>query len=222
MGGDSFLAEIRLVMGIVDAKDPFTAGHSERVGAMARDLAMKMGLPMQAVEDIHMAGLLHDVGKLAIPDAILFKPGRLAASELEIIRRHPTLGEKLMSPISLPNYVMQGITQHHERLDGKGYPYAISNGEIGLAGRILKVVDVYDALRSKRQYKEPFSRDKAFRILAEGVGTEFDPRVVGVFLEHPFAEPPNWFCPSGASYKRGHTSLIRRILRLEPREDIAE
>ena len=183
-----FLGVIRLIMRAVDAKDPFTAGHSERVAQLSRELAERMGLPKAEIEDIYLSGLLHDVGKLGIPDAVLCKPGRLTDEEMDVMRGHPTLGEGLLGEITLPEMVMKGIVEHHERLDGKGYPHGLPAESLSLTGRILKVADVYDALVSKRQYKDPFPLEKAYGILSSGMGTEFDADIVAMVLEKPFSE----------------------------------
>lgn len=173
-----FIGVIRFIMGAVDAKDPTTAGHSERVAVLARRLAERLGLPRREVDEIYLSGLLHDVGKIGIPDKILNSPGRLTDEEMEVMRRHPSLGSELMSRIKLPDAVLQGIVEHHERMDGLGYPLGKEGDVVSLAGRILKVADVFDALSSKRQYKEALKQDVVLQILNAGSGSEFDPELV--------------------------------------------
>lgn len=187
-----FFNVIQAMVGAIDAKDALTAGHSERVARLGRQLATKMGLPPHVVEDVYIAGILHDVGKIGIPDAVLNKPGRLSYDEMHIMSGHPLIGAVLMEPIGLPESVLMGILEHHERPDGMGYPNRIKGEEGNLVGKILKVVDVFDALTSKRQYKEPWSEREAYQFLEKGSGTEFDLSIVQTLLDQPFEEerPP--------------------------------
>lgn len=183
-----FLGVIRLIMRAVDAKDPTTAGHSERVAMLARELAKKMGLSPPEVDDIYLGGLLHDVGKIGIPDNILNFPGRLSDEDMEVMRKHPRLGAEMMGSIKLPESVLRGILEHHERLDGAGYPHGHRDERLSVAGKILKVADVFDALRSKRQYKEPMCAEKVYAILSQGAGTEFDAAAIARIMEEPFTD----------------------------------
>lgn len=178
-----FLGVIRLIMGAVDAKDPTTAGHSERVAGMARELAEWLGMSRKEVEEVYLSGLLHDVGKIGIPDSVLSKPGRLDDDEMEIMRRHPSLGAELMRRIKLPDAVLAGILEHHERPDGNGYPNHVYGKRLNRVGAILKVADVFDALLSKRQYKDAMPMEKVLEKITEGSGSEFDPEIVAVFLK---------------------------------------
>ena len=183
-----FLGVIRMIMGAIDAKDPTTAGHSERVAVLGRTLAEKLGVSPREVEEVYLGGLLHDVGKIGIPEHILNKPGRLTDDEMAVMRRHPGLGAELMRQIKLPDIVIQGIVEHHERPDGRGYPHGVAGDALSRAGQILKVADVYDALSSKRQYKEPMSADVVYRILTEGSGSDFAPDIIALLLANPFTD----------------------------------
>lgn len=183
-----FLGVIRLIMSAVDAKDPTTAGHSERVAILARELPVKLELPQKEIEDIYLSGLLHDVGKIGIPDRILNFPGRLSDEDRDIIYKHPTLGLEIMHRIKLPEVVTSGILEHHERMDGRGYPSGVEGGGLSLAGRILKVADVFDALRSKRQYKDALPLNVVYDILRAGAGDEFDPLLISLVLNQPFTD----------------------------------
>jgi putative nucleotidyltransferase with HDIG domain len=176
------------MVGAIDAKDSFTAGHSERVASLAGELASKMGLSPKEIEEVHIAGILHDVGKIAIPDVILNKSERLTDDEMFVMRSHPLVGAVLMEPISLPEEIMRGILEHHERPDGKGYPNGTSGEDRSLTGQILKVADVFDALTSRRQYKEPWTAQKAYEVLLAGRGTEFDEVIVDALTKSPFKE----------------------------------
>ena len=178
-----FLGVIRLIMSAVDAKDPTTAGHSERVAGLARELAEKLGLPPEEVDDIYLSWLLHDVGKIGIPDHILNKPGRLTEEEMAAMRRHPSLGAEMMRKINLSETVIRGIIEHHERLDGRGYPHGLAENSVSRVGRILKIVDVYDALISRRQYKEALGPEEVYKILKEGAGSDFDEELTALLLD---------------------------------------
>jgi putative nucleotidyltransferase with HDIG domain len=179
---DLFYGLIDVIIGAVDAKDPTTAGHSRRVANLSRELAQAVGLPEKELDDIHLGGLLHDVGKIGIPDYILNKPGKLEPHEMAIMQNHPGIGEELMSKIKLPDIIMKAIVEHHERLDGLGYPKGLKDSQLSLAGRILKIADVYDALSSKRQYKEQMSDESVREILLAGVGADFDEKLTLLFL----------------------------------------
>jgi putative nucleotidyltransferase with HDIG domain len=184
-----FTGLIKMIIGAMDAKDPTTAGHSNRVAELSKELAHNFGLTPEDVDNIYLGGLLHDVGKLGIPDVILNKPGRLDDQEMDVIRKHPVIGGELMQKVKLPPIIMQSIFEHHERIDGAGYPNKLHGLHLSLAGRILKIADVFDALISKRQYKEPLPVEKVYGIIKEGMGTEFDPELVKLLLEKPFCGP---------------------------------
>ncbi|MDR1873213.1 MAG: CHASE2 domain-containing protein [Deltaproteobacteria bacterium] len=178
-----FYGLIDVIIGAVDAKDPTTAGHSRRVADLSKELAEAVGVSDKELDDIHLGGLLHDVGKIGIPDYILNKPGKLDASEMAIMRSHPGIGEELMSRIKLPEAIMKAIVEHHERLDGRGYPKGLKDHQLSLPGRILKIADVYDALSSKRQYKEQMSNENVREILIAGIGTDFDESLMKTFMQ---------------------------------------
>lgn len=179
-----FLGTIKAMAGAIDAKDPITAGHSERVADIAERIAVWLGLSPQEVENVSFAATIHDIGKIGVPDAILNKPGRLDEEEFRQMQAHPIVGALVMEPVELHASILNGILEHHERIDGKGYPGNVSGEDISLCGRIIKVADVYDALVSKRQYKEPWPEEKVFDYMWEQRGREFDARVVEVFLEN--------------------------------------
>ncbi len=203
-----FLDVIRLIMGAVDAKDPTTAGHSERVAELARGLARDIGLPQKEVDEVYFAGLLHDVGKIGIPDRILNYPERLSREDMTVMQQHPDIGAAIMGRIELPAAVRSGISEHHERLDGKGYPHHLQSGQLSMAGRIIKIADVYDALMSKRQYKESLPKETVYEALTQGSGKEFDADLLGVFLRRYFPDyPPGG--GSGAGKVRNPTSFPR-------------
>jgi HD-GYP domain-containing protein (c-di-GMP phosphodiesterase class II) len=175
---------IEAIMMAVEAKDPTTSEHSRRVANLSKQLAQWIKLPPQEIEDIYFSAIIHDIGKLGISDNILKKNSRLTEEEIAEMHRHPSIGEDIMRPVELPDYIISGITQHHERHDGKGYPSGIRGERMTMAGKIIKVADVFDALANRRQYKEAWAPEQVRDFLQERRGTEFDPQIVDVFLKH--------------------------------------
>jgi putative two-component system response regulator len=165
-------------------RDDDTQQHAERIGLLAAMVGAELGLSAGRVDDLRRAAPLHDVGKLAVPDAILLKPGRLDAAEFAIMRRHTTAGARILAGSSSPvlRLAEQIAMTHHERWDGGGYPRGLSGDSIPLAGRIVAVVDVFDALTHERPYKDAWPVERAIAEIATGAGTQFDPRVVEAFL----------------------------------------
>ncbi|MDR7596221.1 MAG: PAS domain S-box protein [Armatimonadota bacterium] len=166
----------------LDLRDRETEGHTQRVADLTVRLARAMGVPESAIVHVRRGALLHDVGKLGIPDAILLKPGPLTEEEWDIMRRHPEYAYRWLSSIEFLRPALDIPYCHHERWDGKGYPRGLRGEEIPLAARIFAVVDVFDALTSDRPYRKAWSREEALRYIREQAGSQFDPRVVEVFL----------------------------------------
>ncbi len=166
----------------LEARDPLTKGHSSRVAECSRAIAREMGCSDDTVEKIYQTAMLHDVGKIGIPDSILKKKGRLTPEEYESIKEHTTIGANILGAISSIGYLEDGARYHHERYDGKGYPRGLSGEEIPLVGRIIAVADVYDALVSRRHYKKRMKLETAREEIRRGAGTQFDPGIVSVFL----------------------------------------
>lgn len=170
-------------------RDDRTGRHTQRVGRSAREIAFLMGLPDDEVEQIGLAAPLHDVGKIALSDAILLKPGPLTADERTTMQRHTLTGAEMLrgSGSHLLRTAEQVALSHHERWDGAGYPYGVVGERIPLAGRVVAVADVFDALTHERPYKEAWSIDRAVSTILEHRGRRFDPQVVDAFatLEHP-------------------------------------
>jgi len=164
----------------VDANSRWTRGHSERVTQYAVGIAKVMGLAEADCQSLHQAGLLHDLGKVAVPAEILNKPGALTEAEFEVIRKHPVEAARIIEPIQVFGEILPIVRQHHERWDGSGYPDGLRETEIHLGARILAVSDVYDALYSERPYRSGWSQDKVLRYLQEQAGKSFDPEVVKV------------------------------------------
>ena len=169
--------------GAIDAKDPYTKGHSTSVSRYAEALARAVNLPEAEVERIKIGALLHDVGKIGIPESVLKKPGKLDDEEWEIMKQHPTIGaEKVLAPNEALRDLIPIVKYHHERLDGKGYPEQLKGNEIPLAARIVSVADAYHALVSDRPYRKGMPIEKACAILKEGAGIQWDSDLVRQFI----------------------------------------
>ena len=167
----------------IDAKDKYTQGHSDRVAEYSRLIAERMNLPADQCQNIYYAGLLHDIGKCYVPDEILKKDSGLTDEEYEIIKTHTTKGAQMLNKLtSIPN-IADGAHYHHERYDGTGYPNNLRGQDIPLMARIICVADSFDTMNSTRYYKEKMDRPEILKELKKGSGTQFDPRVVEVFIK---------------------------------------
>ena len=167
----------------VDAKSPWTAGHSARVMRIALSIGRHMQLGRERIDRLEQAALLHDIGKIGISARILDKPGRLNDDEYATIRQHPAIGDTILSPIEAFKPIIPTVRQHHERWDGRGYPDGLAGDDIVLEARILAVADVYDAMTSDRPYRQGMPLSRAMQIIREEAGHQFDPAVVNIFLE---------------------------------------
>ncbi len=167
----------------IDAKDTYTNGHSGRVAQYARLIAGRYGYPSGRQDEIYMIGLLHDVGKIGVPDAVISKPGMLTEEEFSQIRSHPVMGERILKQIKEMPQLAVGARWHHERYDGSGYPDGLSGAEIPEEARIVAVADAYDAMTSRRSYRDVLSQEKVVSELQEGRGGQFDPEFADVMLE---------------------------------------
>jgi putative nucleotidyltransferase with HDIG domain len=164
----------------LEAKDQYTRGHSARVAALAHPLALGMGMTHAAAETIAQAALLHDLGKIGVPETVLRKPGPLDPDELELMRRHPVTGAQIVAPLEFFDEGAIIVRHHHERVDGSGYPDGLTGESIPLGARIVAVADVYDALTSGRPYRAGLQHTEAMRIVREQGGRTLDVRVVGL------------------------------------------
>jgi putative nucleotidyltransferase with HDIG domain len=173
---------IHAVSLVVESRDPYTAGHQRRVAELARSIAKEMKLTEWQVMGIHIAGLLHDVGKVAVPSEILSKPGKISQYEYSIIKNHPQVGYEILQKIDFPWPVTQAILQHHERMDGSGYPGGLTGDDIIIEARILGVSDVVEAMSSHRPYRPALGLDSALEEIAKGRGILYDPQVVDACL----------------------------------------
>ena len=172
-----------LVAAIDAEEDSFTFQHSTNVSQYAVLLAQKLGLPGDDIQTVKVAGLLHDIGKIGIPESILKKAGKLTNEEYEIMKSHVQKSIEMIHYLPNMNYVIPAVVSHHERYDGKGYPRGLKGEEIPLLGRILAVCDSFDAMISKRAYKEALSVEYAMGELEKNKGTQFDPEAADAFIE---------------------------------------
>ncbi len=177
-----FLGTLQALVAAIDAKDPYTRGHSQRVALLSRDLAAALGMPEEFVKRIHLAGLVHDVGKIGVPESVLCKPGKLNNEEAGRIRQHPQIGYRILKDIPQIRELLPAVLCHHEAWDGTGYPAGISGEEIPLIARIVSVADSFDAMSSSRTYRSALPREKVFAELERCAGTQFDPALVPTFL----------------------------------------
>ncbi len=165
----------------IEAKHPLTDGHSKRLAEYAVQLGESLGLREEELRDLRLASLLHDIGKMAVPDRVLLKPGPLDAVETEMVRQHPVIGENICAPLKSLRHILPVIRHHHERMDGSGYPDGLCRDEIPLKARILQIADIYDALITDRPYRPRHTVARALEILAQGSGSQWDPRLVAAF-----------------------------------------
>ncbi|MGN0347754.1 MAG: HD-GYP domain-containing protein [Lachnospiraceae bacterium] len=166
----------------VDVNDPYTAGHSRRVAKYSRMLAEQLDYSEKELEEIYCAGLIHDVGKLGIDNQIINKDGKLSDEEYEEIKKHPLMGYEILKNISIRGNFAYGAKWHHERMDGRGYPDGISGDEIPLIARIIAVADAYDAMTSRRAYRDIMSQEKVREQIEQGMGSQFDEKIAGIML----------------------------------------
>jgi putative nucleotidyltransferase with HDIG domain len=183
------LATIGALSRSMEAKDYYTGGHTERVSAIASALASQLGLQGEELDAIEVGALLHDIGKIGIPEAILHKPGSLSEEEWLRVRKHPLTSDYILSEIDLHPFVRQIARSSHERIDGNGYPDGLAGDEIPLAARIVLVADAFDALTSRRPYRAALDPDAALAEIREHTGTQFCPGVVAA-LEYLWAQDP--------------------------------
>jgi putative two-component system response regulator len=166
----------------IEGKDPYTHGHCERLADYSARLGQQLGLAEDQITALRRAGIVHDVGKIAVPDAILLKPGRLTPDEWTIIREHSAVGERICAPLKSFRFVLPIIRHHHEKLDGSGYPDGLRGDAIPIAARVLQIVDVYDALTTDRPYKKAFSITDALQTMKEEVSQGWwDPHIFDQF-----------------------------------------
>ena len=202
------LNTVKAFTSAVDARDPYTLGHSVRVGRLAAMLAQQMGLPEELQDEIELGGYLHDIGKIGVSDAVLLKPGPLTTEERVGIDLHPMVGCHILESLDLSDEILEFVRSHHERLDGSGYPGGLRGKDLPLVARIAAVADVYDAMTSERPYKVALEPEAALAGLKSQAGRLLDTHVVAA-LE---AILPEW-------ERQRHSDAALRGLEPVERED---
>jgi putative nucleotidyltransferase with HDIG domain len=180
---ENFLQTVVSLANAMDARDSYTSDHGQRMAKMATLVGKEMNLPEEQIEAIHWAAILHDIGKIGVPDDILNKKGSLTKEEWVIMKEHPTIGAKIVAPVKFLSSVSPLIEAHHEKYDGTGYPYGIAGEDIPIGSRIISVVDAYVAIRDKRIYSDSHTHEEATAELRRCSGTQFDPTVVHIFCK---------------------------------------
>lgn len=179
---EALIEALRSLISTLEEKDSYTHGHSFRVAEYAVLLGEEIGLTELQLREAELSALLHDVGKIGIPDSILLKPGRLTPAEFEIMKSHPVRSGKILEKMSSLAHLIPGIVHHHERFDGLGYPHGLQGDEIPLYARIILIADTYDAMTSTRPYRLALEKNVAFEELTRCSGTQFDPYLVQCFI----------------------------------------
>ncbi|MDJ0790136.1 MAG: response regulator [Myxococcota bacterium] len=180
----AYVQTIRALAEAVDAKDAYTRGHSERVGVYASKMGRELGLPKEVIERVYISGLLHDVGKIGVRDAVITKPDRLTEEEYEEIKEHPEIGARILQPVTFLSDVVSCVRHHHEWFDGceRGYPDRLAGDRIPLPSRIIIVADTVEAMTSDRPYRKGLGLEAVVRELVKYSGSQFDPKCVDVML----------------------------------------
>ncbi len=180
---------ITSLVSAIEAKDKYTLGHSQRVSEYASQLAKKLGLPDEKVNEIKIAGMLHDVGKIGVADDILHKPAKLTKDEYEEIKKHPAIGSWILNTLDLSDTTMNAINYHHERYDGKGYPLGLKGKELSLESQIIALSDAYDAMTSDRPYRKAMSHEEAIDEIKKCANTQFNSELVKIIEKEGFSTP---------------------------------
>lgn len=183
-----FMGTLRSLVSAIDAKDTYTRGHSERVAWLSRELGRVAGLNKKSVERVHLAALVHDVGKIGIPDWVLTKPGRLTDEEFGMIKAHPRIGLQILRDIRQMHDLLPGVLHHHEKYDGSGYPDGLSGEDIPLYARVVALADSFDAMSSDRTYRRALPRSEVMAEIRRCAGKQFDPDLAAVFSDIDFTE----------------------------------
>lgn len=201
---DSYIAVVRMLAETIKVKDPSLRNHSDEVSDFVLTVANRLRLPGEQRERLRFGSLLHDVGKIAISEQILLKPGPLSAEEEHIVQLHPRIGSRLVSEVSSLEPLSEAILHHHERFDGTGYPDGLGGEDIPLEARIISVADAFSAMTADRPYRKAMSVDEACAELDRCAGSDFDPNIVSVFVEEVHRQPPRRFRrPLAAAFSDG-------------------
>jgi putative nucleotidyltransferase with HDIG domain len=178
----AFMDTVRVIANAVEARDPYTAGHTSRVTRIASEIARELQWSREQLENLEIGALLHDIGKIGVPDMILRKPDSLTSDEYVAMQQHPVVGTQMLKGVSILQPALAYILYHHERYDGTGYPFGLSGKEIPIEGRLLTVADTFDAMTSDRPYRQALSHEEALAEIVRHRGTQFDPEIVDALL----------------------------------------
>jgi HD-GYP domain-containing protein (c-di-GMP phosphodiesterase class II) len=196
-----FVGSLKALTSSIDAKDQYTRGHSERVAIISRWLGERIAeqepLDEEEINRLYLAGLLHDIGKIGVDESVLCKNGKLTDEERACIQRHPAIGGGILRGIKQMHDIVPGVLCHHERVDGKGYPKGLRGDEIPLSARIIGLADSFDAMTSKRVYRNAMTIEHALEEIRKGLGTQFDERIGTIFLNSDIGKL--WEIIQGAS-----------------------
>ena len=179
---ENYLKAVQALVAAVEAKDPFTSGHSEMVSRYAAALAREAGLEPGRIDGLRVAGLLHDAGKIGIPEAVLLKTGELTPSEFDVIKEHVVISGRIIEPLGLDPFIVKAVAEHHERLDGSGYPLGLAGEQLSLGGRLMAIVDSFDAMTNERIYRSGLGRDEAVATLKRLAVDQLDRELIELFL----------------------------------------
>jgi len=194
--GGSAGGALSFCLSLIEAKDSFTHGHCARVATVAMRIAERMGFDAADIQLIGASALVHDLGKVGVPDAILNKPGRLTEAEFDVVRRHPEIGQRLIAGFDSLRFAADAVLWHHERWDGAGYPHRARGCETPLAARIICVADSFDAMCSERPYAPAMTSSRAAREVVSCGGAQFDPDIASLFGVH---DPDSWLASESSS-----------------------
>lgn len=178
-----FLGTLVALTSSIDAKDRYTCGHSQRVAHLSQELALASGMSREQADRIRISGLVHDVGKIGVPEAVLCKAGKLTEEEFAAIKKHPEIGHRILRDIPAMDDLLPGVLHHHERYDGKGYPHGLAGENIPQAGRIIAIADTFDAMSSTRSYRSAMPRPTVLAELVRCAGSQLDPALVPLFIK---------------------------------------
>jgi putative nucleotidyltransferase with HDIG domain len=189
---DLYLNTVKSLVKTIEAKDHYTGGHSERVMEYALAIGREMRIRKETMENVRLSSLLHDIGKVGVKDDILIKSSELSDHEKEEISKHPAIGAQIVESIAKSRHVTRGILEHHERFGGGGYPCGLKGNAISIEARIIAVADAYDALTTDRPYQKSLSQEESRKLILEGSGPRFDPKVVKAFIASLEKHPEIW------------------------------
>ena len=184
----TFLGTLEALTASIDAKDQYTCGHSQRVSLLTAQLAKAAGLPEEQVDRFRIAGLVHDIGKIGVPESVLLKKGQLTVEEYKAVQQHPEIGARILKDIPQMSDILGGVLHHHERFDGTGYPHGLAQKEIPLVARIIAITDTFDAMSSSRTYRKAMTRTSVLSEMSKSTPGQFDPELAKIFFNLDFSQ----------------------------------